>query len=83
MNSLFYGERVRLTALRSDDAATMARWYEDGEFARLFDASPAYPKTDSAMMKRRVARRTNQMRGSHRFRRRLRAIHRSRWRMAR
>jgi RimJ/RimL family protein N-acetyltransferase len=51
MNALFYGERVRLTALRSDDAPTMARWYEDGEFARLFDASVAYPKTESAMMK--------------------------------
>ena len=26
-------------------------WYEDGEFARLFDSSPAYPKTESAMIK--------------------------------
>lgn len=51
MTSLFYGERVRLTALRSDDAAALARWYEDGEFARLFDASAAYPKTESAMVK--------------------------------
>ncbi len=53
MNSanLFYGEHVRLTALRPDDAQTMVRWYEDGEFARLFDANPAYPKTDSALSK--------------------------------
>ena len=49
--SLFYGERVRLTALRADDAPTLARWYEDGEFARLFDARPAYPKTDHAITK--------------------------------
>ncbi len=44
--SMFYGERVRLTALRPDDAQTMMRWYEDGEFARLFDANPAFPKTE-------------------------------------
>lgn len=49
--NLFYGERVRLTALRPDDAQTMTRWYEDGEFARLFDASPAYPKTERALNK--------------------------------
>ena len=49
--NLFYGERVRLTALRPDDAQTMARWYEDGEFARLFDADAAYPKTESALTK--------------------------------
>jgi RimJ/RimL family protein N-acetyltransferase len=49
--NMFYGERVRLTALRPDDAQTMARWYEDGEFARLFDASPAYPKTERTITK--------------------------------
>ena len=38
-------------ALRPDDAQTLARWYEDGEFSRLFDASPAYPKTESALIK--------------------------------
>lgn len=47
--SLFYGERVRLTALRSDDSHTMARWYEDGEFARLFDANPAVPKSETTL----------------------------------
>lgn len=51
MTNLFFGERVRLTALRPDDAQTLARWYEDGEFARLFDASPAYPKTESSLIK--------------------------------
>ena len=50
-SNLFYGERVRLTALRPEDAQTMARWYEDGEFARLFDARPAYPKTESELSK--------------------------------
>nr|AUN37559.1 GNAT family acetyltransferase [uncultured bacterium] len=29
----------------------MAQWYEDGEFARLFDSRPAFPKTENAMNK--------------------------------
>jgi len=51
MTNLFFGERIRLTALRSGDAQSLAHWYEDGEFARLFDASPAYPKTESTLIK--------------------------------
>ncbi len=51
MTNLFFGERVRLTALRPDDAQTLAHWYEDGEFSRLFDASAAYPKSESALIK--------------------------------
>jgi len=47
--NLFYGERVRLTALRPEDAQTMMHWYEDGEFSRLFDANTAVPKTDAAL----------------------------------
>ncbi|MBL8132437.1 MAG: GNAT family N-acetyltransferase [Anaerolineae bacterium] len=43
---LFEGERIRLTALRADDAQTFAGWYQDGEFARLFDAGPAVPKSE-------------------------------------
>jgi RimJ/RimL family protein N-acetyltransferase len=50
-SSLFFGERVRLTALRPDDAQTMTHWYEDGEFGRLFDASAAFPKTERSIVK--------------------------------
>lgn len=46
---LFFGERVRLTALYPSDTQIMARWYEDGEFARLFDSSPAYPKSEASL----------------------------------
>ena len=49
--SMFYGDRVRLTALRPEDASTMAHWYEDGEFGRLFDAKPAYPRTENSVTK--------------------------------
>jgi RimJ/RimL family protein N-acetyltransferase len=44
---LFVGARVRLTAPRPEDAHTWARWYEDSEFARLFDSSAAYPRSAS------------------------------------
>ena len=51
VSNLFYGERVRLTALYPSDAQTISRWYEDGEFSRLFDANPAYPKSENAVHK--------------------------------
>lgn len=51
VSSLFYGERVRLTALRGDDAHTFSEWYEDGEFSRLFGSKIALPKSDRDMEK--------------------------------
>lgn len=49
--SLFNGQRVRLTALKPEDAAVMARWYEDGEFSRLWDAMVARPRTEASIRK--------------------------------
>jgi RimJ/RimL family protein N-acetyltransferase len=46
MKSLLCGERVRLTALRPDDLPAVARWFENTGFMRLFDARPAYPRTE-------------------------------------
>lgn len=43
--NLFFGRRVRLSALRPEDAHAVARWYEDAEFGRMFDSSPAVPRT--------------------------------------
>ncbi len=48
-SNLLCGTKVRLTALTPDDFPTIARWYQDAEFLRLFDALPAYPKTESAL----------------------------------
>lgn len=48
-NNLFYGERVRLTALRADDTQTVMGWYDDGDFARMFDSSPAYPRSEQSI----------------------------------
>lgn len=47
--NLFHGARIRLTAPRAEDAHTWTRWYEDSDFARLFDARPAYPRSLSRM----------------------------------
>lgn len=47
ITSLFNGDRVRLSGLRPDDAVTMARWYEDGEFSRLWDGWTARPRTEA------------------------------------
>lgn len=51
ISGLFSGERVRLTALRPEDAITMARWYEDGEFSRLWDSKTARPHTEASIRK--------------------------------
>lgn len=44
-SALLRGERVRLTNLARADAATVASWYQDAEFMRLYDATAAFPKT--------------------------------------
>jgi len=43
--NLFAGPRVRLTAIRLEDTATVMRWYEDSEFLRQYDASAAFPRS--------------------------------------
>lgn len=51
LSPLFTGERVRLTALRPEDATLMANWYEDGEFSRLWDATTARPRSEMNIRK--------------------------------
>ena len=46
---LFQGAHIRLSALTQADLATMARWYQDAEFLRLYDSRPAYPQTEAAL----------------------------------
>ncbi len=45
-SNILHGGRVRLTAVVKDDLPTITRWYEDTVFARLFEATPAMPKTE-------------------------------------
>jgi RimJ/RimL family protein N-acetyltransferase len=49
--SLFCGALIRLSALKVEDLPTLAGWYEDAEFLRLYDSRPAYPKTESELGK--------------------------------
>jgi RimJ/RimL family protein N-acetyltransferase len=48
-SNLLQGPRVRLAALVSEDIPTVARWYQDAGFARLFDTRPAYPRSESGL----------------------------------
>ncbi len=48
-SNLLQGTRLRLTALTNDDLPTIARWQQDTSFMRLFDARPAYPRTEAAL----------------------------------
>lgn len=41
--NMFTAERIRLTALRSEDHAVISAWYEDSELIRQWMANPAYP----------------------------------------
>ncbi|HYO87189.1 MAG TPA: GNAT family protein [Candidatus Limnocylindrales bacterium] len=49
--SLFSGPRVRLTAVRPEDVATVTRWYEDSDFTRQYDASASYPRSANRFQK--------------------------------
>jgi RimJ/RimL family protein N-acetyltransferase len=57
---LLVGPRVRLTALQEADLSVIARWYDDAEFLRLFDAAPAYPRAANALRQWLEDRRTAQ-----------------------
>lgn len=46
---LFNGERIRLTSIRSTDAATIKQWYENSEFVRMYDARPAAPRSEERL----------------------------------
>ena len=38
------GEKIRLTAFTEDDLPAFSSWYDDPDFARNFDGSPATPR---------------------------------------
>jgi RimJ/RimL family protein N-acetyltransferase len=51
LTNLLRGDRIQLNALTSDDIPTIARWYEDTEFLRLYDARLARPKSETGLRK--------------------------------
>ena len=48
-DNILAGANLRLTALRSTDLPIMAAWYNDAGFMRLYDARPAYPKSEDTL----------------------------------
>jgi RimJ/RimL family protein N-acetyltransferase len=51
ITDILRGDRVRLTAMRPDDAATLTRWWDEGAFMRLYDSVPAIPRTEEQIRK--------------------------------
>jgi len=49
--ALLHGPTLRLAAVMPEDIPLIARWYEDADFMRRFDASPAMPKTVAEVTK--------------------------------
>jgi RimJ/RimL family protein N-acetyltransferase len=43
--NILHGPRIRLTAIAKADLATISIWYEDAAYSRMFDATPAVPKS--------------------------------------
>ncbi|MCC3379968.1 GNAT family N-acetyltransferase [Paenibacillus farraposensis] len=45
IKNLFYGERIKLAAVREEDAEVMLKWGEDAEYLRNVDTDLALPYT--------------------------------------
>lgn len=48
---MLQGKKVKLTAIREADVPIIAKWYENTDFLRLFDAIPAVPKNERSFKK--------------------------------
>jgi RimJ/RimL family protein N-acetyltransferase len=49
VSNLLAGTHVKLTAFEPRDLPTLARWYQDAAFLRLFDADACEPKTEAQL----------------------------------
>ena len=56
MRRLLTGKSIRMTSLNATDMATITEWYHDGEFSRLLDYGPMYPRPREHWEKWRVER---------------------------
>jgi RimJ/RimL family protein N-acetyltransferase len=48
-SEMLCGDNVKLTAIAAADLALISSWYQDAGFLRLFDSTPAAPKTEKAV----------------------------------
>jgi RimJ/RimL family protein N-acetyltransferase len=46
---MLVGDNVKLMAIAEGDIAVITTWYQDAGFLRLFDSTPAAPKTEKEM----------------------------------
>lgn len=60
IESLFAGERLDMIALEERDAQIISHWYDDPEFARRFEATPARPRAAAEIAARILAARDSQ-----------------------
>ncbi len=49
---LLRGQHIRLTAVSGDDLPLLARWWSDADFLRLYDAAPAFPRSETELAQR-------------------------------
>ncbi len=42
---LFVGDKIRLTEFKKDDLPIMTHWYRYSDLIRMYDGTPAYPRT--------------------------------------
>jgi len=52
MKDILSSTRTRLTALRDEDAASLAGWFSDSEFLRMYDGAMARPLGEAEMRKK-------------------------------
>ncbi len=50
--NLLRGDKVRLTAVNSMDLSTIARWWADADFLRLYETPPAVPRNEDQLSRR-------------------------------
>ena len=50
--NLLRGEKVRLTAVTSNDLPAITRWWSDPDFLRLYNTAPAIPRNEDQLSRR-------------------------------
>lgn len=51
-SNLLRGEKVRLTAVTSNDLPAITRWWDDADFLRLYNTAPAAPRNEDQLSRR-------------------------------
>ncbi len=49
--NILHGPRIKLTAITRTDLPAISKWFENTSFSRMFDATPAFPKSEAQLEK--------------------------------